>query len=450
MGFRRQMWLGYATSFLITLSAATFAVLALHVVANSQQLLSRQYTDQLLNVERLRYRAEHIIASTQGYLARPDDRAREQLVAALADFDARLTDVDAYTYDPIGMLRIATIHATAHHYVEIANAVASKQRSDAVHAINARLPGLRDTMRGLVDQLAHDKREAFEEALAGSYDRASDASILVGLTAGLGLALSACLATLVMRRLSRQRRAELQAADEARKSSAARQEVLAVVSHDLRGPLATILTGSELLATSSSKEATRLDAPRVMRMVKLAVDQTRHLVDQILDAGQLDAGALRLTPADHDVASLVQTCADVMAVHADQAAVHLHVQPPSMPTTIQVDRERLLQVLSNLVGNALKFSPRHANVYVRAEASDDGVRFSVEDEGPGIPPEQVGQLFERYWHANRGASGRGIGLGLYISKRLVDAHGGRIWVDSTPGQGARFCFTVPRASGPTI
>jgi signal transduction histidine kinase len=112
---------------------------------------------------------------------------------------------------------------------------------------------------------------------------------------------------------------------------------------------------------------------------------------------------------------------------------------------IQGDRDRLLQVFSNLIGNAIRFSPAGGRIVVRAVADGAHVRFSVSDEGPGIPRSQWPRLFDPFWQAVQG-SGKGAGLGLPIAKGLVESHGGRIWVASEPGQGATFHFTVPTAS----
>mgnify|MGYP002408246568 FL=1 len=117
--------------------------------------------------------------------------------------------------------------------------------------------------------------------------------------------------------------------------------------------------------------------------------------------------------------------------------------PPHLPK-IWTDSDRLAQVFANLVGNAIKFTPEGGSISVRADPAVEGVRFVVEDNGPGISPEILPHIFDRYWQPKESAR-RGFGLGLFIVRGLVEAHGGRVWVESTPGKGSRFFFTVPVA-----
>ena len=126
--------------------------------------------------------------------------------------------------------------------------------------------------------------------------------------------------------------------------------------------------------------------------------------------------------------------------------MHLNAQVEQPALFACVDRERIARVLSNLCGNALKFTPQGGEISVAARRDSGGfVRFSVSDTGPGVPPEQVPRLFEKNWQARRGGA-EGLGLGLYIARSLVEAHGGRIWVESTPGHGSTFTFRVPGVS----
>lgn len=117
---------------------------------------------------------------------------------------------------------------------------------------------------------------------------------------------------------------------------------------------------------------------------------------------------------------------------------------PEVAPAVLADESRILQVLTNLLSNAMKFTRPGGNVTVSARPVDEEVIFAVKDEGPGIPSEDVPRLFDRFWHARRGQEGRGTGLGLAIAKGIVDAHGGRIWVETTAGVGSTFRFSLPR------
>jgi two-component system, chemotaxis family, sensor kinase Cph1 len=142
------------------------------------------------------------------------------------------------------------------------------------------------------------------------------------------------------------------------------------------------------------------------------------------------------------VSSLIHEAAQALEPLAAAHTLRLEVDLPSLLPSILGDRQRILQVLTNLVGNAIKFTEKGGQVRIEARRMDDAVCCSVADTGVGIPADQVDHVFERYWKGK--AEGReGTGLGLYIAKGIVEAHGGRIWVESRVGQGSRFSFTVP-------
>lgn len=133
-------------------------------------------------------------------------------------------------------------------------------------------------------------------------------------------------------------------------------------------------------------------------------------------------------------------------VEAESAGIALDVRlPPNLPL-VAADGARVVQVLGNLMRNALKYTTRDGRVGLAAEARDGSVVFSVSDTGPGISVENQASVFDRYWQSSNGARTRGTGLGLSIAKGIVEAHGGRIWVDSTVGHGSTFSFTIPQAN----
>jgi signal transduction histidine kinase len=144
------------------------------------------------------------------------------------------------------------------------------------------------------------------------------------------------------------------------------------------------------------------------------------------------------------VVGLVRETVELMGPVAEEKRVRLDLRLEDGPLEALCERERIQQVLHNLIGNAIHFTPAEGQVVVRVWREADEIRVSVTDGGPGIPPEQRDHVFDRYWRG-RGASRHGIGLGLFIVKRLVDAHGGRIWVETSPGGGATFVFTLSAA-----
>jgi signal transduction histidine kinase len=172
-----------------------------------------------------------------------------------------------------------------------------------------------------------------------------------------------------------------------------------------------------------------------------------RLVGDLLDLAKVDAGGtLPVEVAARDVADLVAQAAELQESLAASQQIRLTVEV-TRPTYAMCDGDRVQQVLANLIGNAIKFTPRGGTIHVRAWASEGEVIVSVKDTGSGIPSEQLPHLFEPYWQADAHKK-RGAGLGLSIAKAIVDAHGGRIRVETAPGAGSSFCFTLPSSVGP--
>ncbi|MHB1169792.1 MAG: hybrid sensor histidine kinase/response regulator [Longimicrobiales bacterium] len=223
----------------------------------------------------------------------------------------------------------------------------------------------------------------------------------------------------------------------------ARDDVLATVSHDLRNPIGTIYTSAALLLDLPLDEAQR---ERQVQIIKRTAERMNRLIQDLLDASRMEAGHFSVEPQPITIRSIMDDAREMLAPIADADGITLAEEVDDPDVRVMADAERVQRVLSNLVGNALKFTPRGGTVQLRASCDADVCRFSIHDEGPGIPPENLERVFDRYWQANRGSAG-GAGLGLAIAQGIVTAHGGRIWAESSPPDGATFIFTLPLATG---
>jgi signal transduction histidine kinase len=170
-----------------------------------------------------------------------------------------------------------------------------------------------------------------------------------------------------------------------------------------------------------------------------------RMIGDLLDATRLQAGHLSLDVTDVDARRIVGEVEDTLRAAAAEQRVSLDVSAPDEDCVVIADEGRLLQVIENLVGNAIKFTNAGGRVVVAVRRRGPDAVFSVTDTGPGIPPEQQCRLFDNFWQANS-HDRRGLGLGLSITKEIVGAHGGRLWVDSAVGVGSTFSFTVPIAA----
>ncbi|MDA8216614.1 MAG: PAS domain-containing protein [Dehalococcoidales bacterium] len=223
----------------------------------------------------------------------------------------------------------------------------------------------------------------------------------------------------------------------------AREEVVRAISHDLRQPLTVIQGQAQLLGRAIEKEG---GDPYKEASVEAIVASSRRMtamIKDMVDSARMEAGQLELHKRPTDLSHLL---ADILSrAGGPEAQARLHLAAPDGIPPTPADPERLERAVVNLVTNALKYAPEETPVSVRLERADGEVVISVADQGPGIPPEEQSRLFERYYRSETGRKGEGLGLGLYISRLIVEAHGGHIWVKSQLGKGSTFSFTLPLA-----
>jgi signal transduction histidine kinase len=235
-----------------------------------------------------------------------------------------------------------------------------------------------------------------------------------------------------------------QAAEEA---ASARDEMMAVVAHDLKNPLNTIQLALRVwLDEDAAADPKQAVIRHAVGAIQRASDRMSGLIRDLLEISRADAGRLLIRPAPSDPAELLREALDAHASIAAAKGIALEASAePSLPRVL-ADRDRIAQVFSNLIGNALKFTASGGRVSVRGGRDAGTVRFAVEDTGAGIPTEDQEHVFDRFWQAKKAAR-MGTGLGLSIAKAIVEGHGGHIAVESTPGVGSRFLFTLPIVPG---
>ena len=229
----------------------------------------------------------------------------------------------------------------------------------------------------------------------------------------------------------------------AAKAIRARDDVLAVVSHDLRTPLNNVRLGASLL-----RDVAGAPGREIVTRIDRSIAHMMRLVDDLVDMVRVEGETLSLSLAQESARELLHTARQMLSSQADAQKIALVMEPVDPSLAVQADRHRALQILSNLLGNALKFTPEGGRVTLSAGPSGAQVRFEVKDSGVGISPAEAEHIFTRFWRSDP-KSRRGLGLGLYIAKGLVTAHGGRLWFESRPGEGSRFYFTLPKAKGPS-
>lgn len=231
-----------------------------------------------------------------------------------------------------------------------------------------------------------------------------------------------------------------------------RDDFLGIVSHDLRNLLNGIVLSSALIAegapTGEKGKRSREGTARIQRYAA----RMNRLIGDLLDVASIDAGRLSVTVKRGDVTALIGESVEMFGAAASAKGIRLETEVAESPLMAELDHDRILQVIVNLISNAIKFTAQGGRICVRAERRGEGLVLSVTDTGSGVPEESLETIFERFWQVGKDDR-RGTGLGLYISRCIIEAHGGRIWAESKVGEGSTFRFTLgvpaPVAGGAT-
>jgi signal transduction histidine kinase len=226
-----------------------------------------------------------------------------------------------------------------------------------------------------------------------------------------------------------------------------RDDFLGMVAHDVRNLLNAIVLSLELLRTGEGANEARPQTDAAVKRIRRYAARMNRLIGDLVDVTSIDAGKLAVTLVRGDAAALVGEAAETFQPAAAEKGITLEAEMPPGPLHASFDHDRMLQVFANLIANAIKFTGGGGKIGVRVERAAGEVRFCVSDTGAGIPKKMLDAIFERFWQVDENDR-RGQGLGLYISKSIVEAHHGRIWAESTVGKGSQFYFTLPVA-GPS-
>ena len=437
--------MGFALVWAITATAIIGAAVLAHDASNVLERTLIVHADDLMHATQAQVAAERLVAVGRGYLLRPSTGLLARAKEAEGELDLALQALDRGDVDAPEQTLLQEIQRSAGVYRRLLDEAFESQggegRRDPTDALRERLlPAREDLGVTLANLVAHKQRLQ----VAARQRAAALATRSVRVTLGLGalaLVLSALLAKLFTRRLLETSRQERASTRQATQALASRDELLGIVAHDLRNPLNAIA----LRASQMSRGNLDQDTKRSANAIETICHRMEHLIGGLLDAATIEAGGLSVAPQHVGVEAVIRSAIETFAPEANEKAILLHAEPVSQELSVWADRERLFQVLSNLIGNALKFTPRGGAVRVSARKESAAVRFEITDTGLGIAREHLPRIFERYWKSDV-RSARGAGLGLYIAKGIVEAQGGRIWVDSIPGIGSSFRLELPEPS----
>lgn len=226
-----------------------------------------------------------------------------------------------------------------------------------------------------------------------------------------------------------------------------RQDFISNISHELRTPLASLRALVDTLADGALDDPPA--AQRFLQRMAIEVDALAQMTEELFELARIESGQAPLRLRAMPAADVIGLGAERLRPQAERANLTLQIDLSGDLPEVVVDPDRVQQVVTNLLHNAIKFTPAGGTIRVSAcaEANAGEILVTVQDTGAGIAPDDLPRIFERFYKADRARSSGGAGLGLAIAKHIVQAHGGRIWVESTPGKGSTFCFSLPRAAG---
>lgn len=418
---------------LVVVSAFRAALRRDHVAAS--------YTLAAARAERLRTLGLEVGLDARALIIRDEPARLSRFHEIKARFDRALIDLRTQA-GPEGTALLTRIEEAAQRYEQTAIHVLALPVAERDDAFEAELIPRMQDLHGGLDAYVRFKHDLIAPAAASADARFKRALEISTAAFVLAVALSLTLAVLVARRLEDDYRREQVLADTAERALAARDEVLAVVAHDLRSPLSAIV----LKAGAVRRDPQTANALKQAAAIESVAVRMEQLVRMLLDAAKMEAGRFQIERTDFQAMPVVRETLDQFAAAAAAKEIELQVEagPTENDVVLRADRDRVVETLSNLVENAIRFTPRGGRITVELRTESDRLTLAVTDDGRGIAPEHLPHVFERFWKAEAHGK-RGSGLGLYIAKGIVDAHGGRIWVDNARGRGARFSFTLPLA-----
>ena len=440
MRFRTQLAIGILAEIALVAIVCTMAVALLGVTRETQREMRHSFGDAL-DAYQLRVQFAQLSAVARGYLLTGDPESIEKMNQTHREISATLSAIHPEEWNLTARAKVAG--ELADYLAAVDDVIRDRAEVTSLAALERlyerRLAPHRDELEGALDTLQRANTVHVDETVARTEQAASTTGTVVLVASGFTILLCIGLGVLVARRLARQFQAVQTARQAANEAATARKQLLDMVSHDLRSPLNTIMLGLDVLRHEHGDDLAHL------RAIEHAAQRMQRLVDDLLDTARAQASGLQLELSPTDSHELLQLTIESFAEPAERAGITLRIDDPTH-ARIVADRDRVLQILANLVGNALKVTPRGGEIVLAASVTaDDRIRFSVHDSGPGIAEQEVPILFDAYrqGEAPQGQHTGSLGLGLYISKTLTEAHGGDIGVDTKVDKGSTFWFELP-------
>jgi signal transduction histidine kinase len=440
--FRVDALVSFAIIILLLTVGMGFALRRIEHVTARQLTHVQAEEHEITLVERLRWSGELLVSAGRGYLISGDPTQLANLSLAQTDFDTAVHALERTDLSPKGASLVGEVRQAATEFRRVQELLLKERRPDdlaeIVERFETELLPARIALRRALERLVGHKTAVIESVYAeATQQRGRLMGWMYGLLATLAFG-SLGVAWFSASKLARTYRREADALETARNALRARDELMGIVAHDLRSPLGAITMRAELLEQTTADAHARDQAAAINN----TATRMAHLIKTLLDVNVIEAGQLTVDKSPCHVDRLVREVFDMFSTIAASKQLHFEQRVSEADMVVLADCERIFQVLSNLLGNAIKFTPTKGHVTLSAERSGDVVTFAISDTGPGISEDHLPHVFDRYWKDEKRGT-KGTGLGLFIAKSIIDAHGGRLTVESSPNHGAKFRFTLP-------
>jgi signal transduction histidine kinase len=439
--FRQKAVAGYAAMILLSALLLAFSIHALHTLHDAAEAITEGTAQILSETAKLQDSAERASSSGRGFLMTKAATHLADLEDARAEFHQSVGRLRTMLEDGKCKQLLSLIHhKEREHRAALDPLLELRRASLDVEGIGRlyedRVNPTRQELDASIDALMSRQDEKFHQAVS-DYTVAAQRTVptIYGLTALCLLAILG-VAAIFTRMLSRQYEVE-------RVARHAREETLALVSHDLKNPLNAILMCSSMIEQEASSGDAGTSVRKHAAIIQRAVGRMSSLLSDLLDASSIESGRFRVEAKPVSVGLLVDEAIEAISPVATLQSLRIDKDLQDPEALIHGDRGRLLQVFGNLLGNATRFTPEGGRIVIQVGPEGPRMRFAVSNSGKGIPPEEREHLFERFRRGAR-SNGGGTGLGLYIVKGIVEAHGGEAWVESSVTDGTTVFFTIPR------
>jgi signal transduction histidine kinase len=443
MRFETKARLGYLLLALLLAAGMFFAVRQLSALADAEIARVTAEQREISLVERMRRNGELIVSSGRGYLVSADPALLAEVQTAKGRFDENARMLRTQPLDSKAIVLVTHVEQAAENFMEVQQRlIDTRQRTadgeDLIRRFDSELrPVNHDLVNSLNDLVTHEEAElesSYRDAQAARSELEAWLDGLVAMLVLLGFGVAWYFGRLVTRAYHQ----EQAALETARAALAAREELLAIVAHDLRNPLGAITMRAAMLREQATTDKGRQQAQTIENIAM----RMGHQIRTMLDVTAIEAGRFSVLPTRCELDDLLRETIELFepVARAKQIWLAQKVETPGL--VVHAERERIAQVLANLLSNALKYTAPGGHVTIAVDRHAGEARIGVLDTGHGISHENQIHIFDRFWRDETSGK-KGTGLGLFIAKGIVEAHGGHIWVESEPGHGARFYFTLP-------